>query len=248
MKDMIRKLSLLCISIIALAGCFLKQKSYTIGIDPSWFPLDLQGRDARLLAFSHDLLSEISRLERIHFREVTRSWDNLDLGLKEKKYDAILASIYPHVYEQARYSFSDLYMHTGPVLVVKNQARLGLSNTLADREIALHSQDIQTLLIQLYPQATFRFYSTLPAVLDALLNDLVDAAAMGRLLAIFYIQHLYKEKVKMITPPLNDAGLRLITLRGQQNGLIRAFNRGLAHVRKSGTYDALIKKWGLDWE
>jgi len=194
------------------------------------------------------VLSEIARLEKIHFKEVTRSWDNLDLGLREKKYDAILSSIYPHVYEQERYSFSDLYMHTGPVLVVKNQAQLDFSGTLADREIALHSKDIQTLLISIYPQATVRLYPTLPAVLDVLLNDVVDAAAMGRLLAIFYIQHLYKEKVKIATPPLNNAGLRLITLHGQHNGLITAFNRGLANLRTSGTYDTLVKKWGLDWE
>lgn len=242
-------LFLLCVLPLACTGCsFQKKKSYLIGIDPSWFPLELQGREARLFAFSHDLLTEIAHFEKIRVQEVYRSWDNLALGLEEKKYDAILSSIYPHLYEQTKYSFSDLYIHTGPVLVVKKQTELNLSDRLAQKEIALYSKEMQPLLVQIYPQASIRLYPTFPEVVEALVNDIADVAAMGHLLAIFYTKHSYKEKVKIATPPLSEAGLRLITLHEEQNELIETFNRGLAHLKNSGAYDLLLKKWDLNLE
>lgn len=231
---------------ITFVGCHSKQKVYTIGIDPSWFPLDLRGRGAHFFAFSHDLLEEIARLEKVQFSQVIRSWDNLDDGLKKNQYDAILASIYPHIFEKERYSFSDLYIRTGPVLVVKREEKLGVDTQKTTAEIGVYSKENQALLIGLYPEATIRTYPTLPSLWDSLLKGLINAGGMDYFTAKFYVNDLYKEEIEIMTPPLNEAGLRLITLHAEHQELIEVFNRGLKTARKLGTYDKLLKKWGLD--
>ena len=230
---------------ITFVGCDSKQKSYTIGIDPSWFPSNLKGREAHFFAFSRELLEEIARLEKVQFSQVNRSWDNLDDGLKEKQYDAILSSIYPHIFEKERYSFSDLYIGTGPVLIVKKEEKLEV-NTQATAEIGVYQKENQALLIKLYPKATIRTYGTLPSLWDSLLKGLINAGCIDYFRAKFYVNDLYKEEVEIMTPPLNEAGLRLITLHAEHQELIELFNRGLKNARKSGAYEKLLKKWGLD--
>ena len=81
--------------------------------------MDFQGKEPKVFALSNELLHEISRHEGINFERINRNWDNLTLGLEEKRYDAILSSIYPYVYELKKYHFSDLYLNTGPVLMTK---------------------------------------------------------------------------------------------------------------------------------
>ena len=56
---------------------------------------------------------------------------------------------------------------------------------------------------------------------------------------------LYYGKIKIATPPLNNAGLRLVTLQGEHKDLIDTFNRGLTKLRQNGVYDKLLKKWEL---
>ena len=243
---MLRKFFLIIALVLILVGCSSKGKTYTIGVDPYWFPLDLQGKEANVFAFSNELLYEISRHEGINFDRINQNWDNLSLGLEEEKYDAILASIHPYIYQLKKYSFSDLYMNTGPVLIIKHDAELNVEGEMAGKEIAVGSKEMEALFIRLYPQVVIRHYNVIPYALNALVNDYVDGVAVGYIAATSYTQDLYKGKIKIVTPPLNDAGLRLITLYERHPKLIEAFNRGLEKVRDSGKYEKLIKKWDLD--
>jgi len=243
---MIQRFFLLIILALTLVGCGSKGKTYTVGVDPSWFPLELMGKEANVFAFSNELLHEISRHEGIQFDRVNRNWDNLTLGLEERKYDAILSSMYPYVFEQRKYDFSDLYLNTGPVLLIKGDSDLNISGSMEGKEIAVGSKESEALFIRLYPQVIIRYYSMIPNALNQLVNDYVDGIVVGYIPATAFVQDLYEGRVKIATPPLNEAGLRLITIHNQHQDLIEAFNRGLEKVRDSGMYEKLLKKWDLN--
>ena len=44
---------------------------------------------------------------------------------------------------------------------------------------------------------------------------------------------------------LTDGALRLITIKDKETKLIKIFNEGLAELKESGAYDALVTKWSL---
>lgn len=243
---MIRRFLLLIILTLTLGSCQVKGKTYTIGIDPSWFPLNFQGKESNVFAFSNELLHEISSCEGVNFVQINRNWDNLNLGLEEKKYDAILSSIYPHLFELKTYSFSNLYLNTGPVLITKIDSEISIKSDMRGKEIAVGSKENEALFIRLYPEVIIRYYNKIPNALNALISDFVDGIVVNYIPATAYVQNLYDGKVKIATPPLNDAGLRLITMYKQNPELIEAFNRGLEKMRDSGKYDKLLKKWNLD--
>ena len=247
-KAMLKRfyLFILIIASILITSCSSQKKSYTIGIDPSFFPLDLMGKEVNLFAFSNELLYEISRIEGVSLKRVNMSWDNLLTGLDEKKYDGILSSMYPYAHVLNKYRFSNLFLHTGPVLVSRKTVSTSFFEGMKKAEVAVSSIEDKTLLIKLYPQIIIHFYNSIPMALNSLLNETIDAVMINYILALNFSHDLYAKEIKILTPPLNDMGLRLITKSDNQTPLIEIFNRGLEKLQNQGIYIKLLKKWSLD--
>src|SRR3990167_2082609 len=106
------------ISLICLFGCSSASTPHRVGIDPSFFPLDVAGKDANVYAFTNELLQEIGRLKRLNIERINTNWDSILFGLQEEKYDAIISSMRPYVYNLGKYRFSAIFLPSGPILVV----------------------------------------------------------------------------------------------------------------------------------
>ncbi len=238
-----RSLIILCFLILFACGCSGGKKTYQIGVDPSWFPLRLAGKDPNVVAFTNELLEEIGKVENMRFEKINKNWDNLKQGLDDEEYDGMLSSLYPYTFNLRSYSFSDLILETGPVLVT----RAGANNrsNLKGKEIAVTSKGDEALLIQHYPGVTVRFTPQIPVGVNELIVEDIDGMLIDNQIAYAYIQDLYKDKIEMASDPLNDMGLRLVTKHGQREMLIKKFNRGFVTISRNGTYASLIKKWNL---
>ena len=227
------------------ASCTFQRKTFRIGIDPTCYPLNLSGKELNVSAFTDDLLKEISKLEGIYFEKITMSWDNLVEGLKEEKYDGMISTIYPYIFNVATYGFSDIILHTGPVLVVSRSFDSGLKGKMIGKAIAVDSFQNEALLIQMYPDVIVRRYFQIAEVINDILIEEVDGALIDNISAIGFAQEIYEDKLTLASAPLNDAGLRMMILKGKNEQLINSFNRGLSKVRDKGIYDRLLKKWSL---
>ncbi len=235
------------VCLLVLAGCGGKSKpaSVRIGIDPSWYPLEISEKQIRVSAFSNELLQEISHLEKIQLATVTRSWDNLLSGLQEKEYEAILFSMMPYNFNQKQYDFSALYLMTGPVLVLPYTVEFTSFEALSGKEIAVQRGSADEPLLAKYPEILIRTYDSISQALNDILAGTIDGAVIPILTAESYCQDLYSGQLKIATPPLNQEGLRLITLHDAAPSLVEAFDAGLKKIKENGTYAALARKWGL---
>lgn len=232
---------------LLITGCGKKKTyDYRIGIDPTWYPLELPGLDSNIVAFATELLQEVSQTRKMQIGLVTMSWDNILSGLQEKKYDGIFSSMYPFVFYEKKYSFSDPFLSTGPVLVVPINSKIHSLEKLKGKEVAVMPGSVGSVILEKYPDVLQRNYDIVPDALNAILTETVDAAVIDHLIAKAYIQNLYHEQLKIATLPLNDQGLRLITLYKQSPALIKEFNKGLHKLKDNGKYDELLKKWSLD--
>lgn len=238
---------MLIVSILLLlsSSCSSGGKTYKIGVDPSWYPLQLMGKEANVFAFTNELLKEISHLENVYFERVNMSWDNLVRGLTDGTYDGMISSIHPYVFNLSTYDFSEVMLHTGPVLVVRSGANIASMGQMGGKEIAVDSQANEALIVGLYPDVVVRYYAQIPEGINDIISEMVDGALINNIPATAFVQDLYEGKVKVASPPLNDAGLRMLTLHGESEELINIFNRGLEKVRDKGIYDQLLKKWNL---
>ncbi len=236
--------AILCCVAFSCGGSSQKTP-YQIGVDQSWYPLLLDGKESNLTAFSTELLQEIGKKEDIAFSKITVSWDILIEGLKKGKYTAILFSMPPYSFNQQTFDFSDLYLKTGPVLVVSASFNYTSLDELSGKEIAVTSDPTGTFILEKYPGILIRNYDSIAKALNDVNSGEIDGAIVDVLMATSYCEDLYQGKLRIVTEPLNDTGLRLITLHNQAPELVEAFNDGLEKLKSSKEYDRLMNKWGF---
>jgi len=239
-------LTLIILALFLLNSCTTETPpSYTVGLDPLWYSMDIPEREKNLLGFTSDILKEISLSQKINIEILLRNWDNLIDGLKEKKYQGILSTLYPYSFYLNKYDFSDLFLATGPVLVVPSHSSVTSLEGLIDKQIGVQEGSEGALIIKMQPHILMRNYTSIPQALNALSNGEIDGAIVNILAAEAYCKDLYFEKLKILPPILNDQGIRLLTLHNQNRKFIEKFNMGLKKMHKNGKYKELQQKWSL---
>ncbi|MBS3903895.1 MAG: amino acid ABC transporter substrate-binding protein [Simkania sp.] len=242
-----KRLSALCIfAFLAACGSDYRNGSYTIGFDPSWVGIDLMGQQNNVTGFSRDLLKEIGRIEKTRLSLLPVSWDVLVPNLKSHQYDAILSSIYPYLFNQTYFDFSDPYLLTGPVLVLPISSMVTSIAQLNGKEIATLPDTNAALYLEKNPTILIRNYDSTPDAFNAVAAGMVDGAVAEALIANAYCRNIYNGKLQIATHPFNDNGLRVLTRSQTSLDLLKAIHRGLNALKKNGTYDALLKKWSLN--
>jgi ABC-type amino acid transport substrate-binding protein len=241
-----KRITIFLVLMLFLISCGVKGKTYRIGIDPSYYPASLGGKEANVYAFSNDLLRAISHEEGVFFETVTGAWDNLTYGLRKKQYEAILSPLTPRPMLERLYNFSEPFINTGPVLVVRKGMKVNSVNYLRGKEVGVNTLNNEALLLEEYPGVNIHYYDSIPNALDEIVSDQIDGILIDYFLVSNYVRNLYYDKVSVATPPLSNAGLRLISMEGENQDLIKVFNRGLDKLRSNGVYDKLLKKWELN--
>lgn len=236
----------LLLAAICFSSCSGKRssKTYSVAVDPFWFPMQLNDQAFNVLAFSIELLTTIAREENFQLTLKRMNWNNLMWGLEEKKYDAILSSMRPFAFHD-EYSFSTPYLLTGPSIVTPIKGGINDPKDLAGKAVGVVKGSSAALILQTVPGIILRAYDSIPFALKAIETIEVRAAALERINSQAFVRDLYRDTLKMIQPPLSNEGLRVVTLYEHFPQLLKRFDEGIDRLKKSGKYEALIQKWGL---
>ena len=240
-----RKLLFLAL-LVALFGCGKSNShTYTVGVDPSWYPLELLGQESNVLAFSIELLVEIAKKEKLALAIMPSNYDDLRDQLDKSQVSAILSSMRPYTFFEKIYTFGPLYLQTGPVIVVPLNSKIKSESDLKMKEVGVVQGSSATLILQKVPGLILHSFGSLPQTIQAVRVQEVQAGALPILVAQRFVTDIYSDALKIVTPPLDEEGLRLITLHNKEEKLQERFEKGLAALKKSKDYDRLLAKWGL---
>jgi polar amino acid transport system substrate-binding protein len=236
----------LLVALLTLS-CGGKSKSfdYTIALDPTWFTLELPGRETSITTFTLELIEAIGKAENVSIAVYDRSWSNLTYGLQEGDYDAICSTMQPYLFYDKMYDFSDLYLMTGPVLITPTQSPYKSLDQMAGRVVGIVKGSSDALIVEKYPDIIQISYDTLQDALAATTDGTIDGAMGDIQTTQAFTRDLYYGKLKIATRPLAPEGVRLLSLKNHSPHLIEVFNRGLKHLKSSGKYAELAKKWNL---
>jgi ABC-type amino acid transport substrate-binding protein len=227
-----------------LASCSCEsssRKTVRIGIDPQWSSFDFGSQVSYVNGFTEDLLLEMARYSGLQFEVIWTSWDTLLDGLKRKEYDAIFSSMPPYEYNKAKYDFSMTFLNLGPVLIVRiDSEKKDLSEMNTDM-VGVLSNSSGSLILQSYSGIIVRNFSTIPQLLNSVSSGEVDAALLTQIPAVNFVQDLYANRLKIVGQPLDNSGLRLVSLKGSGH----SFSKTLEALKKKNTVEALLKKWNL---
>ncbi len=237
---------LLFLSFFIVIGCSKpKEEGFKIGIDQSFFPLNLSGQTINVFAFTNELLEEISKIKKTELNRINLSWDNLVESLYLEKSEGILSSAPPNFINHTKFSFSSPLLKTGPVLVVPLAINKIELKDLSGATIAMGNTNEELDLMKTYPQIEFVFYDSIIEALEGVSQGKYGACLIPILPAHAFLKDLFQNSLMISSPVLTDGAIRLITIKDKQESLIKILNDGLSELHKNGTYDALISKWAL---
>lgn len=240
---MLNKISILLL-LTLLCCCGSKNHPQKVAIDPTWYPLDIEARNAQLVGFSIEILQKTSSLQKLPIAKITTDWHYLLEDLLQGKYEAVLSSFPPYNFNKDRFDFSESYLLLGPVIVVGKSSNISSIKQLKGKAVGVLS-DANALLIESVSEVLIHQYTSKAQALEDVNSGLLDAALIDILSAYAYCEDLYQNKLKVASTPLTNEALRLITARNKNASLIKAFNKELHRLHKSGEYKKMLNKWGL---
>lgn len=220
--------------------------TYRIARDPSWYPLNLMGQGQAIYGFTSDLIKEIARKEQISVDLVISDWNLLFQLLDRGSYDAVVSSLTPNNINLAKYDFSEFLLALGPVLIVPVNSPISSLEDLQKKIVGVIGSTSDDLIVQKIPNVLIKRYERPAFALEDLIVGNMDGLLLAVLEAQAFIKDLYAGQLKIVTSPLSDQALRLITLKNENSRLIEAVNEGLQSSLQDGTYLQLLKKWNLD--
>lgn len=219
---------------------------YRIARDGTWSGMQLLEKEKNLSAFAGDLLFAIAKKKDVQFELVQIDPSNLFDGLERGHYDGILTGTFPSAGKSDRYDVSNSFYLIGPVLVVKATSPATSLKDLQGKIIGIQTGSSVVFNVEHYPDILITSYDSPLQALSNLDKNIIDGAILGVVSAHTYTNNLYAGRLRVATKPLTDEGLRLITRNTVRGGeLITTFDAGLAELKADGTYDTLLKKWGL---
>ena len=224
----------------------LADKVYRLARDPLWSSWQLMDRETALLAFSDDLVEAIVDSQHLKVDLYSTRAAHLFEGLDEGFYDVIFATLAPDDGPQESYMFSEPFYLLGPVLIVQASSPIKSLHDLQDKMIGVSSGNIPDFRLNGYPEHLLISYDNMVKALSDLNQGSLDAVVMRMVPAYVYTTGFFAGRLKVVGRPLNNEGLRAITLRSQEGAFfIEAFNRGLKELKDQKMYDHMLAKWGL---
>lgn len=227
-----------------LCCCGNKNHPQKVAFDPIWYPLDLEARNTQLVGFSMEILQKISVSQKLSLVNITMDSHYLLEDLLQGKYEAILSSFPPYNFNKDRFDFSESYLLLGPVIIVNIASNISSIKQLKGKAVGVLS-DANAMLIESLSGALIHQYSSKAQALEDVNTGVLDAALVDNLSAHSYCKNLYQDTLKIGSPPLTNEALRLITVRHKNGFLIKAFNKELHQLQKSGEYQKMLNKWQL---
>lgn len=247
--------ALIILALLAVRACSSskahQKELYIIGRSSTWYPLQLMGKERNLQAFTNDLMDSVASHSELRFAWLETGASTLFERLDGGSCDAVISPLQPNVVNRERYLFSNAFFKLGPVLIVRKDSDATSLKDMEGKTIAIRSgyalrldgdrqNDVDI------SKVTVNSFENMNRALEALTRDKIDGVIMDALQAYHNVEGFYAGKLKIVTAPLTDEGLRLITLNTPSSeALISIFNETLEELQKDGAYTALLAKWNL---
>ncbi|MBI3900854.1 MAG: transporter substrate-binding domain-containing protein [Chlamydiia bacterium] len=245
-RSKIQALLFLSLSFFFLQSCgsSCSKQVVRIGVDSTWYPVDFEEMTSYVNGFLEELFLEISKESRLDFEWISANSGTLYEGLQQGTYRAVIGSKERYDFNLALYDFSKDILQLGPVLIVPSSMEIESLEEMKGKWIGTLEEDTAAFCLQPYPAIFSRDdFRSIPDLFNGIKVGEVDGALLDCIPATQYVSHLFYGELKIATPPLTPAGLRLITKKGDH--LILQFDQVLNRLEKKKAFQELLAKWGL---
>ena len=221
----------------------IKEKGeVTIGTEGTYAPFTFHDKDGKLTGFDVEIVEEVFKRLDIKTKFVETKWDGIIAGLDAKRYDLIANEVSINPERQEKYDFSEPYIVSKAVLVVKEE------NTDIKRFEDLKGKKSAQSLNSNYLKMAEEFGATVTPIegfnqaIDLLTSGRVDATINDSLSFLDLKKQRPDLPIKIATSEENATQNAFLFRKGSDE-LVEAVNGALAEMKEDGTYLKISEKW-----
>lgn len=225
---------------------------YTIGLDPTWGPLQLGSRENNMTAFCETILYDIAAKMDLRIAIHHAGPEVLFYDFEKGTFEGIVSMMLPPMPRSGKASpivISEPIYRLGPVLVVNAKSSFKNLESMNGRVVGLVGDNRVDINIRQFPNVIFSGYNSSTSAFADLNNRKIDGLIVDSLIAKNFVHGLYSGKLEIAPAVLTREGIVLILHKtATTEKLIAQFNQELDKLRQNGTYTTLLKTWQVQEE
>jgi polar amino acid transport system substrate-binding protein len=217
-----------------------------IGSDTTYPPMEtVDEKTGKVVGFDVDIADSICAKINCKAQFVTTAWDGIFAALVQGEFDMVISGVSITEERDKIVDFSDPYLVVNQAIVIRvadegmTMADIKKGGKLAAQVGTTNAQ----LAEELIGRDNVSLFDTFSAAILALQNGDVSGVIIDGTSAAAYEQQFAGELTVGIKG-LNSDPLGLVFQEG--DGLVDAFNDGLAEIKADGTMDKLVAKYWSD--
>jgi L-cystine transport system substrate-binding protein len=205
----------------------------------TYSPFTYHDASGALVGFDVEIGQEIAKRLGVKAQFTDGKWDGLIAGLDANRYDAVVNEVTITDARKAKYDFSDPYVITRPVLVVKSgETKI---KGFADLKGKKTVEDLTTTYAQVARSYGASVASSdLP--FDLILTGRADATINDRLFFLDYKKQKPDAQLKIVATYDQPDKQGVIVRKGNPE-FVAAINKALADAKADGTYLKISQKY-----
>ena len=233
----------------------LKGREITIVTENAYPPLQFLDKDGKAIGWEYDALAEMAKRLNMTVKYANISWDAMIPAVSEGQFDMGMTGITITDERKAKVDFSDAYMRSESVMMVRgDESRFTDAKSFgADDKLLIGAQPgttpfytaVYDVLDGNEANPRIKLFETFGASVEALKAGDVDTVLTDKTAGEGYVT-ASDGKLKLVGEPLGTEDFGFIFPKGSE--WEAPINAAIAALKADGTFDALNKKWFLDYK
>lgn len=230
---------------------FQEEKSITIGFDKTFVPMGFEDQDGKYIGFDIDLAEAVFAEHGIKVNWQPINWDLKETELNNGNIDLIWNGYSVTEERKEKVLFSNPYMNTEEVLVVKKDKEISKLSDMKDRVLGAQSGSSgyeaflanPKKLKDIVKDTDATQYETFTQAFIDLKSDRIDGILVDKVYANYYLaQEGETDNYDIISANL-DSGNFAVGGRKADETLIKTINETFTKLYKDGKFQEITNKW-----
>lgn len=213
----------------------------TIGTEGTYPPFTYHDATDKLTGFDVEIATEVAKRLGVKPQFIETKWSGMLAGLDDKRYDMVANEVGIRPDREQKYLFSDPYISSNAVLIVKKGSPINKFSDLKGKKVAQSLTSNYLTIAKKYGAVNTPVDGFNQAA-DLIKSGRVDATVNDKLSFLDLKKHQPNLPL-VIADQQNNAGKSAFLLRKGSDDLAKHINKALADMKKDGTYLKISKKY-----